>query len=93
MTAWAELSENERLIARDCFSALKHVGRALCLVQDDLGDLMLSLGRSEAKPIADELEAMADEVEKVSKQLQEFRGRLGVLSKVQHPRSASRSLP
>lgn len=80
-SAWAKLSENERLILRDCYGVLRLAGRSLYLLQDDLGDVMLGIRRSEMAPIHKELEAMSGELEKMSQRMQELQGRLQVLSK------------
>lgn len=81
MNAWEKLTEEQRLILRDCFGALRLTGRALSLLQDDLGDVILQIRRSEMAPIRAELEALQDEVSGMDQRLTELRGRLQVLSK------------
>lgn len=88
MSAVEKLSEQERLILRDCFSVLRVTGRAFSLLEDDLGDLVLGMRRAEMTPFRVELEAMQDEISAIGARLQEFRGRLQVLSKAPEPGQA-----
>jgi hypothetical protein len=77
VSVWVKLTEEQRLILRDCFAALRLTGRMLSL----LGDVILQIRRSEMAPLCAELEAMQDEVSGMDQRLTELRGRLQVLSK------------
>lgn len=94
MSAWEKLTESERLILRDCYGVLRLTGRSFSLMEDDLGDLILGMRRSEMTPIRTELESLQDELSTMGARLQELRGRLQVLSTVPSPevlRAASKT--
>lgn len=76
------LTDQQRLILRDCYGALRLSGRSLSLLEDDLGDVILGLRRKDAEQVRAELEQLADEVSACAERLQKLRERFQALTLV-----------
>jgi hypothetical protein len=61
------------LIIRDCYSQARSARRVLSMLQDDLGDMA-------AMTDDPELEAMADLIEQIDRQLEKMKDRLAAIS-------------